>query len=154
MSSMISFKSSDFIPPRGALAIPQGANSCAQATNSCKQLNAGRMRAPPRAQDQSDRFLDLLRALTSSSTSSASSRSPASSTDGHHHDVPQGADEVIAMMLTRSMRKSARAEDQEICQTDHARARRCAHAARVEFVARDLCPGRMTGVSRVHRAVK
>ena len=26
------------------------------------------------------------------------------------------------MMLTRSMRKSARAEDQEICQTDHARA--------------------------------
>ena len=30
--------------------------------------------------------------------------------------------QVIAMMLTRSMRKSARAEDQEICQTDHARA--------------------------------
>ena len=29
---------------------------------------------------------------------------------------------VIAMMLTRSMRKSARAEVQEICQTDHARA--------------------------------
>ena len=27
--------------------------------------------------------------------------------------------QVIAMMLTRSMRKSARAEDQEICQTDH-----------------------------------
>ena len=26
------------------------------------------------------------------------------------------------MMLTRSMRKSARAEDQEICQTDHERA--------------------------------
>ena len=26
------------------------------------------------------------------------------------------------MMLTRSMRKSARAEDREICQTDHARA--------------------------------
>ena len=26
------------------------------------------------------------------------------------------------MMLTRAMRKSARAEDQEICQTDHARA--------------------------------
>ena len=30
--------------------------------------------------------------------------------------------QVIAMMLTRSMRKSARAEDQEICQTDHERA--------------------------------
>ena len=30
--------------------------------------------------------------------------------------------QVIAMMLTRSMRKSARAEDQDICQTGHARA--------------------------------
>ena len=30
--------------------------------------------------------------------------------------------QVIAMMLTRSMRKSARAEDQEICQSDHERA--------------------------------
>ena len=30
--------------------------------------------------------------------------------------------QAIAMMLTRSMRKSARAEDQEICQTDHERA--------------------------------
>ena len=29
---------------------------------------------------------------------------------------------VIAMMVTRSMTKSARAEVQEICQTDHARA--------------------------------
>ena len=43
------------------------------------------MRAPPRAHDQSDRFLDLLRARTSSSTSSASLRSPSSSTDGHQH---------------------------------------------------------------------
>ena len=29
---------------------------------------------------------------------------------------------VVAMMVTRSMTKSARAEVQEICQTDHARA--------------------------------
>ena len=29
---------------------------------------------------------------------------------------------VIAMMVTRSMTKSTRAEVQEICQTDHARA--------------------------------
>ena len=28
-----------------------------------------------------------------------------------------------------------------------------AHVARMVFVARDSCPGRMTGVSRVHRAV-
>ena len=41
------------------------------------------MRAPPRAHDQPDRFLELLRARTSSSTLSPSSRSPASSTDGH-----------------------------------------------------------------------
>ena len=36
--------------------------------------------------------------------------------------------QVIAMMLTRSMRRSARAEDREICQTDHERAavRACA----------------------------
>ena len=49
------------------------------------KYNAGRMRAPLRAHDQSDGFLDLLRARTSSSTSSASSRSPASWTDGHQH---------------------------------------------------------------------
>ena len=55
--------------------------------------------------------------------------------------------QVIAMMVARSMRK------QEINQTGHARARRCAHVARVVFFARDSCPGRMTGVSRVHRAV-
>ena len=30
--------------------------------------------------------------------------------------------QVIAMVLTRSIRTSARAEDQELCQTDHARA--------------------------------
>ena len=41
------------------------------------------MRAPPRAHDQPDRFLELLRARTSSSTLSPSSRSPASLTDGH-----------------------------------------------------------------------
>ena len=40
------------------------------------------MRAPPRAHDLLDRFLELLRARTSSSTLSASSRPPASSTDG------------------------------------------------------------------------
>ena len=48
-------------------------------------VHAGTMRAPPRAHDQSDRFLELLRAWTSSSTLSPSSRSRASSTDGHYH---------------------------------------------------------------------
>ena len=43
------------------------------------------MRVPPRAQDQSDRFPEFLRARTSSAALSASSRSPASSTDGHQH---------------------------------------------------------------------
>ena len=50
-----------------------------------KEKHAGHMRAPPRAHDQSDRFLEHLRARTSSSTWSPSSRSRASSTDGHHH---------------------------------------------------------------------
>ena len=49
----------------------------------CKKYHAGHMRAPPRAHDQPDSFLELLRARTSSSTLSPSSRSPASSTDGH-----------------------------------------------------------------------
>ena len=44
--------------------------------------------------------------------------------------------QVIAMMLTRSMRKSARAEDQEICQTDHERA-----AARACGPRGSLCKG-------------
>ena len=37
-------------------------------------------------------------------------------------DVHLSTRQVIAMMLTRSMRKSSRAEDQDISQTDHARA--------------------------------
>ena len=37
-------------------------------------------------------------------------------------DVHLSMRHVIAMMVTRSMTKSARAEVQEICQTDHARA--------------------------------
>ena len=44
--------------------------------------------------------------------------------------------QVIAMMLARSMRKSARAEDQEICQTDHERA-----AVRACCPRGDLCKG-------------
>ena len=52
---------------------------------SLEKKHAGHMRAPPRAHDQSDRFLELLRARTSSSTLSPSSRSRASSTDGHYH---------------------------------------------------------------------
>ena len=51
----------------------------------CNKYHAGRMRAPPRAHDQSDRYLDILRARISSSSLSASSRSPASSTDGHQY---------------------------------------------------------------------
>ena len=37
-------------------------------------------------------------------------------------DIHPSITHVIAMMVTRSMTKSARAEVQEICQTDHARA--------------------------------
>ena len=61
---------------------------CSHASRAripCKKYHAGTMRAPPRAHDQSDRFLELLRAWTSSSTLSPSSRSRASSTDGHYH---------------------------------------------------------------------
>ena len=67
-------------------------------------------------------------------------------------DVHPSMKHVIAVLVTRSMRKSARIDAQEDCQTDR-RARRCAHVARVVFGARDSCPGRMVGVSRVHCAV-
>ena len=69
-------------------------------------------------------------------------------------DVHVPMRQVITMMVTRLMRKSARAEDQEICQTDHARGAVHACGPCGMFVAMESCPGRMTRVSRVHRVVR
>ena len=73
--------------------------------------------------------------------------------DADDADVHLSMKQVSAMMVPRSMSKSAREKVQEVSRTGRARARRCAHVARVVFFARDSCPGRMTSVSRVHRAV-
>ena len=53
---MNSGKSTDFMSPRGAPAILL---PCAEGTNPLQKYHAGHMRAPPRAHDQSDRFLEL-----------------------------------------------------------------------------------------------
>ena len=79
---MNSSKSTDFISSRDALAMLCHAP---RARIPCKKYHAGTMRGSMRAHDQSDRFLEFLRARTSSSTPSSSWRSPSSSTDGHHH---------------------------------------------------------------------
>ena len=73
---MNSAKSSDVMSPRGALAV--------QGMNPLQKIPRGPHARPAvRAHDQPDRYLELLRARTSSTSLSASSRSPASSTDEH-----------------------------------------------------------------------